>query len=109
MSRRMICWLVALLTGVHFTGSVASGHIVDRASCGVGVGLELGGKDPAYVRADADIAFAAEQLVDGAFFNSGQSCCGIERIYVDETVYSEFVDAFVALTKQYVVGDPMDP
>lgn len=94
---------------VHFTGSVASGHIVDRASCGVGVGLELGGKDPAYVRADADIAFAAERLVDGAFFNSGQSCCGIERIYVDETVYSEFVDAFVALTKQYVVGDPMDP
>ena len=71
-------------THVAFTGSVAGGAAVERAAAGrfIGVGLELGGKDPAYVRADADLAHAVENLVDGAFFNSGQSCCGIERIYV---------------------------
>ncbi len=96
---------------VHFTGSVASGSTVEKAAGGafVGVGLELGGKDPAYVRADADLDHAVEQLVDGAFFNSGQSCCAVERIYVDEAVYSGFVDAFVASARQYVLGDPMDP
>ena len=96
---------------VHFTGSVASGRVVEAAAGGafVGVGLELGGKDPAYVRADADLAFAVEQLVDGAFFNSGQSCCAVERIYVHESRYADFVEAFAALTRQYVLGDPMDP
>jgi acyl-CoA reductase-like NAD-dependent aldehyde dehydrogenase len=93
-----------------FTGSVEGGHAVSQAAAGrfIGVGLELGGKDPAYVRADADVSFAVENLVDGAFFNSGQSCCGIERIYVHEENYEAFVDQFAALTREYVLGDPRD-
>ena len=69
---------------VNFTGSVAGGQAIERRppATFIGVGLELGGKDPAYVRADADLDHAVENLVDGAFFNSGQCCCGIERIYV---------------------------
>jgi acyl-CoA reductase-like NAD-dependent aldehyde dehydrogenase len=69
---------------VNFTGSVRGGKDIERAAAGsfASIGLELGGKDPAYVRADADLAYAVENLVDGAFFNSGQCCCGIERIYV---------------------------
>lgn len=95
---------------VHFTGSVRAGRAVESSAGGsfVGVGLELGGKDPAYVRSDADLNFAVEQLVDGCFFNSGQSCCGVERIYVESSVYSEFVDSFVKATRQYILGDPMD-
>lgn len=93
---------------VAFTGSVAGGAAVQHALADrfIGAGLELGGKDPAYVRADADLAHAVENLVDGAFFNSGQSCCGIERIYVHEQLYDGFVDGFVELTKKYVLGDP---
>lgn len=93
---------------VAFTGSVAGGHAVSQAAAQgfAGVGLELGGKDPAYVRGDADIAFAVENLVDGSFFNSGQSCCGIERIYVHASVHDEFVERFVSLSKTYVLGDP---
>ena len=96
---------------VAFTGSVAGGDAVQRAAAQrrVGVGLELGGKDPAYVRADADFSAAVENLVDGAFYNSGQSCCGIERIYVAEPLYDRFVEAFVALTLQYELGNPLDP
>ena len=96
---------------VCFTGSVEAGKVIERAAAGafISVGLELGGKDPAYVRADADLPFAIENLVDGAFFNSGQSCCGIERIYVHESLFDAFVDGFVALTKTYVMGDPLDP
>jgi acyl-CoA reductase-like NAD-dependent aldehyde dehydrogenase len=96
---------------VAFTGSVAGGHAVQRAAAGrfVGTGLELGGKDPAYVRADADLAHAVENLVDGAFFNSGQSCCGIERIYVHGDLYDRFVAGFADLTRRYVLGDPLDP
>lgn len=96
---------------VAFTGSVAGGAAVQHALADrfVGAGLELGGKDPAYVRADADLAHAVENLVDGAFFNSGQSCCGIERIYVHEKLYDTFVDGFVDLTKKYVLGDPTKP
>lgn len=96
---------------VLFTGSVGGGRAVHRAAADrfIACGLELGGKDPAYVRADANLDFAVENLVDGSFFNSGQSCCGIERIYVHHTVYDRFVDAFVAQTKQYVLGDPTDP
>jgi acyl-CoA reductase-like NAD-dependent aldehyde dehydrogenase len=96
---------------VAFTGSVGGGHAIQHATRErfVGTGLELGGKDPAYVRADADVAFAAAETVDGAFFNAGQSCCGIERIYVHDDVYDEFVDAFVATTRGYVLGDPRDP
>jgi len=96
---------------VAFTGSVPGGAMVENAASGrfIGVGLELGGKDPAYVRADADLGHAIENLVDGAFFNSGQSCCGIERIYVHADIYDRFVDGFVDLTKGYVLGDPTDP
>ena len=95
---------------VCFTGSVAAGRAVEAAAAGTftGIGLELGGKDPAYVRADVDLAHAIENIVDGAYFNSGQCCCGIERVYVHETVYDKFVDGFTALTKQYVLGDPLD-
>lgn len=94
---------------VAFTGSVEGGRAVTEAAAArfVGTGLELGGKDPAYVRADADLDFAVEQLVDGAFFNSGQSCCGIERIYVHRQHYNAFVEAFAALTRRYILGDPL--
>ena len=100
----------ALIDFVCFTGSVEGGHAVQKAASArfIGAGLELGGKDPAYVRADADMAHAVENLVDGAFFNSGQSCCGIERIYAHETIYDEFVDGFVKLTRQYRLGNPID-
>jgi acyl-CoA reductase-like NAD-dependent aldehyde dehydrogenase len=96
---------------VAFTGSVEGGRAVHQAASDrfVACGLELGGKDPAYVRPDADLDFAVENLVDGSFFNSGQSCCGIERIYVHGEVYDRFIDAFVALTEQYRLGDPTDP
>jgi acyl-CoA reductase-like NAD-dependent aldehyde dehydrogenase len=95
---------------VAFTGSVPGGHAVQQAAAKrfIGTGLELGGKDPAYVRADADMAFAVENLVDGSYFNSGQSCCGIERIYVDRKVFKPFVEAFVALTRQYRLGNPLE-
>ncbi len=95
---------------VSFTGSVAAGRAVERAAAGTftTMGLELGGKDPAYVRGDADIGAAVETLVDGAMFNSGQCCCGIERIYVHNSLYQRFVDEAVALTAQYVVGSPLD-
>lgn len=96
---------------VCFTGSVAGGHAVQQAAAGrfIGTGLELGGKDPAYVRADADLGHAVENLVDGANFNSGQSCCGIERIYVEASRYADFVEAFAAMVRQYRLGTPTDP
>ncbi|UCH75467.1 MAG: aldehyde dehydrogenase family protein [Rhodospirillales bacterium] len=96
---------------VGFTGSVPGGHAISQAVADrfVGAGLELGGKDPAWVRADADLAFAVENLVDGAFFNAGQSCCGIERIYVHEQLYDAFVEGFVDLTRKYRLGNPLDP
>jgi acyl-CoA reductase-like NAD-dependent aldehyde dehydrogenase len=96
---------------VAFTGSVAGGHAVQRAASErfIGTGLELGGCDPAYVRHDANLGHAVENLVDGAFFNSGQSCCGIQRIYVHEKLYDDFVAGAVGLTSQYVLGDPTLP
>jgi acyl-CoA reductase-like NAD-dependent aldehyde dehydrogenase len=96
---------------VAFTGSVPGGGMVEKVAAGrfIGCGLELGGKDPAYVRADADLGHAVENLVDGAMFNSGQSCCGIERIYVHEKVFDRFVEEAVALTRRYRLGDPLDP
>jgi acyl-CoA reductase-like NAD-dependent aldehyde dehydrogenase len=100
--------------GIHdhivFTGSVSVGRHLQAANAAhfSGIDLELGGKDPAYVRADANVAWAAECLVDGAFFNSGQSCCGIERIYVHRDVYAAFVDRFAEMTKAYVLGDPTE-
>jgi acyl-CoA reductase-like NAD-dependent aldehyde dehydrogenase len=96
---------------VAFTGSVEAGHSVQRAASArfIGTGLELGGKDPAYVRHDANLEHAVENLVDGAFFNSGQSCCGIERIYVHASLYERFLAGYVALTRSYRLGDPLDP
>lgn len=96
---------------VCFTGSVGGGAAMEQAAAGqfLRLGLELGGKDPAYVRADADIDFAVENLVDGAFFNSGQSCCAVERIYVHRDLHDRFVAGFVDCTKNYVLGDPLDP
>ncbi len=81
---------------VNFTGSVAGGKAIEQAAAGsfTSLGLELGGKDPAYVRADAKFDHAVENLVDGAFFNSGQCCCGIERIYVHEALHDRFVEAY---------------
>jgi acyl-CoA reductase-like NAD-dependent aldehyde dehydrogenase len=95
---------------VAFTGSVEGGHAVQKAAASrfIATGLELGGKDPAYVRADADMGFAIENLVDGTYFNSGQSCCGIERIYVHKEVFKPFVDGFVELTRKYRLGNPLD-
>lgn len=96
---------------VAFTGSVPGGAMVERAAAGrfISVGLELGGKDPAYVRADADLQHAVETAIDGAFFNSGQSCCGIERIYVHESLFDAFVEQAVALVRQYKLGRSDDP
>ncbi|WP_191057641.1 aldehyde dehydrogenase family protein [Geminicoccus harenae] len=96
---------------VSFTGSVAGGHEIARAAgeTFISTTLELGGKDPAYVRPDADIQHAVENLGDGAFFNSGQCCCGIERLYVHEAVYDAFVDGLVSFAAGYRLGDPTSP
>jgi acyl-CoA reductase-like NAD-dependent aldehyde dehydrogenase len=95
---------------VAFTGSVPGGHSIQQSLAGrfIGAGMELGGKDPAYVRADADLGFSVENLVDGAFFNSGQSCCGIERIYVHDSLYDGFVEGFVETTRKYRLGNPLE-
>ncbi|HEX4335498.1 MAG TPA: aldehyde dehydrogenase family protein [Polyangiaceae bacterium] len=95
---------------VAFTGSVRVGHLIQKHAVArfIPVGLELGGKDAAYVRADANLDHAVENLVDGAFFNSGQSCCGIERIYVAAGLYDRFVEGYVALTRQYRLGNPLE-
>ena len=98
---------------VAFTGSVAGGHAVQRAASErfIATGLELGGKDPAYVRPDlnaANLEAAIENLVDGAMFNSGQSCCAVERIYVHQDVYDRFVEGAVELTRQYKLGNPLE-
>ncbi len=99
------------IANVCFTGSVSGGRAVVAATAAgfATSGLELGGKDPAYVRADADLAHAIETLTDGAFFNAGQSCCGIKRIYVAATLYKGFVAGVVDLTKTYQLGSPLDP
>ncbi|KAL5513981.1 hypothetical protein ACEPAG_2742 [Sanghuangporus baumii] len=98
---------------VCFTGSVIGGKTVERMAVNAqgfkGVALELGGKDPAYVRPDADLDYTVAELVDGAFFNSGQSCCAIERIYVHESIFDKFVSAYVELVKKYKLGDPTGP
>jgi acyl-CoA reductase-like NAD-dependent aldehyde dehydrogenase len=96
---------------VAFTGSVAGGRAVQRVAAErfIGVGLELGGCDPVYVRHDADVAHAIENIVDGAYFNSGQSCCGLQRIYVHESVHERFTAGCIDLIRQYRLGDPLDP
>lgn len=91
---------------VAFTGSVPGGEMVEKAAAGrfIGIGLELGGKDPAYIRADADLVHAVDTTMDGAFYNSGQSCCGIERIYVHESVHDEFVKQAAQWVRKLKLG-----
>ncbi|WP_288132704.1 aldehyde dehydrogenase family protein [Microbulbifer sp.] len=93
---------------VAFTGSVTGGAAIETAAAGrfMSMGLELGGKDPAYIRADADLEYAVASVVDGAFFNSGQSCCGIERAYVHHSLMDEFVECVTQLIQQYRLGRP---
>ena len=94
---------------VLFTGSVSGGKEVKR-SIGdrfINAGLELGGKDPAYVRKDCNLVHAIENLADGVFYNSGQSCCGIERIYVDKAIYKDFVEGIKNFTEKYILDDPL--
>lgn len=100
-----------LVNFVNFTGSVGGGKAIERACAGTftGIGLELGGKDPGYVCEDADVKRAAETLIDGAMYNSGQCCCGIERIYVAERLFDAFVEQAVELTNAYKLGNPLDP
>jgi acyl-CoA reductase-like NAD-dependent aldehyde dehydrogenase len=96
---------------VCFTGSVAGGLAVQRAAADrvdVRVGLELGGNDPAYVRADVDVRWAAQQIVDGAVYNAGQSCCAVERVYVAAEIHDEFVKEVAHVLEGYVLGDPTD-
>jgi acyl-CoA reductase-like NAD-dependent aldehyde dehydrogenase len=95
---------------VNFTGSVRGGQEIERAAAGtfVGTGLELGGKDPGYVRADADLDAAIDTLLDGAMYNAGQCCCGIERIYVHESLYEPFVEKSVAWVCDLRLGNPLD-
>jgi acyl-CoA reductase-like NAD-dependent aldehyde dehydrogenase len=99
------------VASVCFTGSVSGGRAVVAATAAgfATAGFELGGKDPAYVREDANLAHAIETLTDGAFFNSGQSCCGVKRIYVAASRYQDFVDGAVDLTRKYRLGSPLDP
>ncbi|RWX01070.1 aldehyde dehydrogenase family protein, partial [Rhizobium leguminosarum] len=95
----------------NFTGSVEGGRSMERAAAGTftGLGLELGGKDPGYVMEDADLEAAVDTLMDGATYNSGQCCCGIERIYVHESLYDAFVEKSVAWVSNYKLGNPLDP
>jgi acyl-CoA reductase-like NAD-dependent aldehyde dehydrogenase len=95
---------------VNFTGSVGGGTAIERAAAGTftGTGLELGGKDPGYVREDADLDAAVDSLMDGAMFNAGQCCCGIERIYVHESLYDAFAEKAVAWVKGLTLGNPFD-
>ena len=95
---------------VAFTGSVEGGHAIQQAASKrfIGAALELGGKDPAYVCGDADVAGTAANLVEGSFYNAGQSCCGVERIYVHRNVYDPFLEAFVSMANELQLGDPRD-
>ena len=102
--------LAQKLDGVFFTGSFATGAKI-AATIGprmIRMQLELGGKDPTYVREDADVRVAAESLADGAMYNTGQSCCSVERIYVHDRVYDAFIDAFMETVRGFRIGDPMD-
>ncbi len=95
---------------INFTGSVRGGRRIERAAAGTftAMGLELGGKDPGYVMADANLDAAAETLIDGAMFNSGQCCCGIERIYVIDSLFDAFVEKAAAIVRSYRLGNPLD-
>ncbi len=95
---------------INFTGSVGGGQAMERAAAGTftGVATELGGKDPGYVRADANLDAAVDGLMDGAMFNAGQCCCGIERIYVHESLYDAFVEKAVAWVNALKLGNPLE-
>jgi len=95
---------------INFTGSVPAGASIEKAAAGTftGVGTELGGKDPGYVMEDADLEAAAETLIDGAMFNSGQCCCGIERIYVQESLFDDFLKKAISIVSNYKLGNPLD-
>ena len=95
---------------INFTGSVPAGASIEKAAAGTftGVGTELGGKDPGYVMEDADLVAAAETLIDGAMFNSGQCCCGIERIYVQESLFDDFLKKAISIVSNYKLGNPLD-
>ena len=95
---------------INFTGSVPAGASIEKAAAGTftGVGTELGGKDPGYVMEDADLEAAAETLIDGAMFNSGQCCCGIERIYVQESLFDDFLKKAISIVSKYKLGNPLD-
>ena len=96
------------IDGVFFTGSYATGQRIARelGPRMVKLQLELGGKDPIYVREDVDVAKAAASLADGAMYNTGQSCCSVERIYVHQSIYEDFVNAFVSEVEGFKIGDP---
>lgn len=96
---------------LNFTGSVGGGKAMEAAAAGTftGIGLELGGKDPGYVMDDANLDAAVDTLIDGAMFNSGQCCCGIERIYVHESLFDAFVAKAVAIVNGYTLGNPLEP
>ncbi|WP_163850740.1 aldehyde dehydrogenase family protein [Pseudooceanicola aestuarii] len=96
---------------INFTGSVGGGQAMERAAAGtfVPVSTELGGKDPGYVMEDADIDAAVATLMDGALFNSGQCCCGIERIYVQQSRFDEFLEKAIAFANDLKLGNPLDP
>jgi acyl-CoA reductase-like NAD-dependent aldehyde dehydrogenase len=98
------------IDAVLFTGSVLGGHRIQAAAKDrfVHVGLELGGNDPAYVAEDADLTNAVENIVDGAIYNAGQSCCAVERVYVHRSLYEKFIAAAEPLVRAYVLGDPRD-
>ncbi|SCX31774.1 Betaine aldehyde dehydrogenase [Agrobacterium sp. DSM 25558] len=100
----------SLFNFVNFTGSVEGGRAIERAAAGTftGLGLELGGKDPGYVMEDADLDAAVDTLMDGATFNSGQCCCGIERVYVNEALFDAFVEKSVAWVSNYKLGNPLE-
>lgn len=101
----------ARVAHVSFTGSVKGGAMVERSAAGrfIATGLELGGKDPAYLRADVNLDEAVPGAMDGAFFNSGQSCCAIERLYVHESIFGDVVERAVAWVRQLRLGNPTDP
>lgn len=113
LSHQQVAHVIAdrRISYVAFTGSVKGGKAIQKAVGNrfITAGLELGGKDPAYVREDANLEHAIENLVDGAFFNSGQSCCGVERIYVHEAHFKAFLEGAVELTKTYVLDNPLLP
>ena len=96
---------------INFTGSVSGGIAMEKAAAGTftSIGLELGGKDPGYVMEDANLDAAVETLIDGTMYNSGQCCCGIERIYVIESLFDDFIKKAVAVVNQYKLGNPLDP